>query len=322
MASPLRIGSRASRLALIQAEEVARRLRQRHNFAAEDVIITPISTKGDRITQRPLWEMGGKGLFTGQIETRLREKQLDLAVHSMKDLPSRPDDGLAADIMLEREDARDMLISQPLMKDTNGVPSDSTGIRELAIGCRVGTCAPRRMAQLLWLRPDLQLLPVRGNVETRLEKLTRGEVDAILLGCAGLQRLAIVPGTSAVLAPEEMLPAAGQGVIVVQYREDDHDMRELLAPLHHQETGWCVAAEKAFLMELDGSCTTPAGAYAQIWNGRLSLRVRLLSMDGTSMREIARSGESTDAIDIGRRAAAELLRRKPQQRPRLRPEYP
>lgn len=320
MASPLRIGSRASKLALLQAEEVACRLRRIHNLNAEDTIITPVSTRGDRITQRPLWEMGGKGLFTEQIEAQLRRRQLDVAVHSMKDMPTRPSEGLSANIVLARKDARDMLICRPSPHDAGSIPSGNRGIRELTSRCRVGTCAPRRMAQLLWLRPDLNILPLRGNVETRLAKLASGEVDAILLARAGLQRMEIIPSAGAILSPREMLPAAGQGVIVVQYREDDNAMRKLLAPLHHRETGWCVDAEKAFLAALEGSCTTPAGAFAEMQNGHLAFRGRLLSMDGMNLREIFRAGRSEDAIDIGRSAGEALLLQMPRQRPQCQAE--
>ena len=349
----VRIGSRARRLALLQAEEVAQRLRQAHNLGTEDVVIIPISTKGDQIRESPLWDMGGKGLFTERIEAGLLEGALDVAVHSMKDMPTRATPGLRADVMLKREDARDVLIRAP---SANGVaaflpvgssalaphegrvkgdspPSGHEGLRALPPGCCLGSSAPRRMAQILWLRPDVRVIPVRGNVETRLEKLASNALDAILLARAGLQRLGIAPDSSVTLSTEEMLPAAGQGVIVAQYREEDQSTQEMLAPMHHRETGLCIAAEKAFLEALNGSCTTPAGAFAEMQNEgeleggsppsrankrRLVFTGRLLTMDGGEMREVCEQGDGNldlrAAIAIGRRAGKALLRQKPRHR--------
>ena len=305
MAFPLRVGSRASRLALVQAEEVAQRLRRAHGLGAADIVIVPLSTKGDRVRSRPLWEMGGKGLFTAQIEAQLLAGTLHAAVHSLKDMPTKPTAGLCADVLLPRQDARDVLISA-----SSGVPD----IANLPPGCRVGTCAPRRMAQLLWLRPDAEAIPLRGNVETRLQALHGNNLDAILLARAGLQRLDLAPESSATLPPEDMLPGAGQGVIAVQYRHGDGATAELLAPIHHRETGLCAAAEKSLLLALDGSCTTPAGAFAEIRNGRLTLRGRLLSLDGAERREVREQADADAAEAIGQRAGEALLRQKPQRR--------
>lgn len=310
MKRPLRIGSRASRLARLQAEQVANALRQAHRLSPNDIALAPLSTKGDEIRSRPLWEMGGKGLFTEAIEKRLLEGGLDMAVHSAKDMPTRRTPGLRADVMLAREDAQDALILAP----TSDHPP---AIAELPPSCRIGTCAPRRMAQLLWLRPDLRLAPLRGNVETRLEKLAANDLDAILLSQAGLQRLAITPPRCALLSTQEMLPAAGQGAIAVQYREDDRETRDMLAAIHHFETGLRVAAEKAVLETIDGSCLTPVGAFAERQGARLILQARLLPEDGAERREAhaeAQVHNTADAETLGHRVGAELLKQAPQKR--------
>ena len=310
MKRPLRIGSRASGLARLQAEQTAAALRQAHRLSGDDIALASLSTKGDEIRSRPLWEMGGKGLFTEAIEKRLLEGGLDMAVHSAKDMPTRRTPGLRADIMLAREEARDALILAPT---SDHAPT----IAELPPSARVGTCAPRRMAQLLWLRPDIRLIPLRGNVETRLEKLAAGDMDAILLSQAGLQRLAITPPRHALLSPREMLPAAGQGAIAVQYREDDQETRDMLAAIHHFETGLRVAAEKAVLEAIDGSCLTPIGAFAERQGTRLILRARLLSEDGTQRREAhaeAQVSTPADAESLGHRIGAELLTQRPKKR--------
>lgn len=311
MTFPLRIGSRASRLALLQAEEVASALLHAHGLGESDIHLEAITTKGDRIKEKPLWEMGGKGLFTGNIESQLLRGDLDLAVHSLKDMPTKQTDGLRSDVMLARIDARDVLIAPPKI-DINDI-----SVGKLKPASRIGTCAPRRIAQLLWSRPDLEVLPLRGNVETRLSKLESGEIDAILLARAGLERLGIDPANAVTLSVDEMLPAAGQGVIVVQYREGNERMRGLLTPLHHQETGLCVATEKGFLEVLDGSCTTPAGAFARFEKGNFCFTARLLSVNGTELREVheeAAIADIDDAIALGRRAGEMLLRQVPQRR--------
>ena len=318
----MRIGSRASRLALLQAKNLAQRLRQLHNLGAEDIAIIPISTRGDQIRETPLWEMGGKGLFTERMEAALLEGSLDVAVHSMKDMPTKTTPGLRADVMLERQDARDVLIISPLAQGAEADTPIPVGIHALPHGCRLGSSAPRRMAQILWQRPDVRIVPLRGNVETRLEKLASGVMDATLLARAGLQRLGLAPDLSATLSIEEMLPAAGQGAIVAQYREDDPATRAMLTPAHHHETGLRVTAEKAFLETLNGSCTTAAGAFAEFQGAgkkRLVFTGRLLAMDGSEMREIHQQSDvEADmgaAIALGRRAGETLLRQKPRHRP-------
>ena len=311
MAFPLRIGSRASRLALLQAGVVARGLLHVHGLDKSDIHLESISTKGDRIKEKPLWEMGGKGLFTENIESQLLRGDLDLAVHSLKDMPTKPTDGLCSDIVLERGNARDMLILSP--KSNVG----DVSIKTLKSAGRIGTCAPRRIAQLLWMRSDLKVISLRGNVETRLSKLESGDMDAIVVACAGLERLEIEPGKAVTLAVDEMLPAAGQGAIAVQYREDDDKVRDFLAPLHHQETGLCVATEKSFLETLGGSCVTPAGSYARVHNGCVHFTGRLLSLDGMELREVHEEADVTninDAIALGRHAGETLLRQTPQRR--------
>lgn len=296
---------------MLQAEAVARSLLRAHGLSKSDIHFESILTKGDRIKEKPLWEMGGKGLFTENIESQLLRGDLDLAVHSLKDMPTKPTSGLRSDIMLERGDARDMLIISPKSS------IDDISIKTLKPTSRIGTCAPRRMAQLLWMRSDLKVMSLRGNVETRLSKLDSGDMDAIVVACAGLERLEIQPGNAVMLSVDEMLPAAGQGVISVQYRENDGRVRDFLTPLHHQETGLCVATEKSFLEALDGSCVTPAGSYARVHNGCLHFTGRLLSLDGMELREVHEEADIAninDAIALGLRAGETLLRQKPQRR--------
>ncbi|MDA5194476.1 hydroxymethylbilane synthase [Govanella unica] len=296
---PVRIGTRGSRLALAQTEEVKRRLLFAHpGLRAEDIEIVVISTKGDRILDRPLSEIGGKGLFTEEIEAGLLDGSIDLAVHSLKDMPTSLPDGLMLSAFLEREDPRDAFIS-PRAKS----------LAELPPGAVVGTASLRRQAQIKALRPDLEVITFRGNVETRLRKLAAGEVDATLLALAGLKRLGLADRVTAVLDPVDMLPAVSQGAIALETRIEDELVREFLAPLNHRPTEIAVTAERALLATLEGSCRTPIAAHAEVAGEHLTLIARLLSVDGTQMFETRREGHVNDAAALGADAGLELKSR-------------
>jgi hydroxymethylbilane synthase len=293
----LRLGTRGSPLALAQARMVRQAIASAHGFDPERIALKVIRTSGDRIQHRPLAEAGGKGLFTKEIEEALIDGRIDLAVHSMKDLPTWLPDGLAIGCLLPREDPRDALFARR---------GDS--IATLPQGAVAGTSSLRRQAQLLALRPDLRVVPLRGNVGTRLKKLASGEIDATLLALAGLRRLGLADQATAVLAPEEMLPAVAQGAIGVEIRADDDAARDLLAPLDDRDTGLRVAAERACLAELDGSCHTPIAALAELETGGDGLRLRALIAlpDGSVVHRDERRGPATQAAALGRAAGAAL----------------
>jgi hydroxymethylbilane synthase len=296
----IRIGTRGSALALAQATEVKARLLFAHRDLWDgDVTLATIRTTGDRIKDKPLAEFGGKGLFTKEIEEALAAGEVDLAVHSMKDMPTVLPDGLAIAAYLEREDPRDAFLSP--------AAADIAGLRH---GATVGSSSLRRQAQLRRCRPDLNIVNFRGNVDTRLRKLAAGEVDATLLACAGLRRLGLGDRIVAPIPPEDMLPAVAQGAIGLEIRADDSRMATLLAPLAHAETAICVIAERAFLAGLDGSCRTPIAALATLGpDGGLWLRGQILTPDGACSHETERRGAAVDAEAIGADAAAELRAR-------------
>ena len=297
MAVKLRIGTRGSPLALIQAATVRDRLAATHPALADAIAIEIIRTTGDRVRDRALSEIGGKGLFTKEIEEALVAGAIDLAVHSMKDMPTWQPDRLAIVCQLEREDPRDALIAR-----------DAGSIAGLRRGAVVGTTSLRRRAQLLMARPDLEMVLFRGNVDTRLKKLAAGEVDATLLAMAGLRRLGLVGRAKAIaLEPDEMLPAVGQGVICIECRAGDDATRTLLAPLNHQATETAVSAERAFLAALDGSCRTPIAGFAEIYGaGTIHFRGLIARPDGSESHAAARSGPVSDAAALGADAGAEL----------------
>ena len=292
----LRIGTRGSPLALAQANEVRTRLAAAHGPGAFETELRVIQTAGDRIQDRPLAEAGGKGLFTKEIEERLLAGEIDLAVHSRKDVATRLPPGLAIVCLLEREDVRDALVS----------PS-AASIAALPARARVATSALRRRAQLKRLRPDLQIAPMRGNVDTRLRKLAAGEADATLLAVAGLKRLGLEARITAPLPVDQILPAIAQGAIGIEARVDDAAVAHWLAPLNHQPTALCIAAERAFLGGLDGSCRTPIAGLAELEDGRLRFRGMLLAPDGERCLTVERGGSPQEAIRIAEDAAAELL---------------
>ena len=291
----IRIGTRGSPLALVQAGAVRDGLVAAHPDLAAEIV--PIKTTGDQVQDRRLMEVGGKGLFTKEIEEALLDGRIDCAVHSMKDLETWLPEGLAIGAMLPREDARDALIART-----------GASIAELPQGAVVGTSSLRRQAQLLALRPDLKVVALRGNVETRLRKLAAGEADATLLAVAGLKRLGMLDHATAILDSDEILPAVGQGAIGVEIRGGDARMRGLLAALDHRATTLCVAAERACLAELDGSCHTPIAAHAELVDHGQTMRLRALIAlpDGTSVHRDESRGSAPEAIAIGRAAGQRL----------------
>lgn len=292
-----RIGTRGSRLALVQAREVRDRLIAAHGLDPKSVVISTILTSGDRIRDRPLAEIGGKGLFIKEIEEALLSRKIDLAVHSMKDMPAVLPPGLTIACLLKREDPRDAFVCY----QTDSVTS-------LRKGAVVGSSSARRAAQLKSIRPDLEVVQFRGNVDTRLSKLSRGEVDATVLACAGLNRLGLSSEITTPIPPEVMLPAVAQGAIGIEIRSSDTHMRDLLAPLNDAATERQVAAERAFLIALDGSCRTPLAGHAVLGGLRLSFRGMALTLDGSGVFEAARQGGPAEAETMGRDAAEEVRR--------------
>jgi len=296
MQQSLTIGSRGSPLALWQAETVKRVLCEAHpQLAPGQVTIEVIRTSGDRVQDRLLREAGGKGLFTKEIEEALIDGRIDCAVHSTKDMPTELPPGLILAAFLPREDPRDALIG-----------GEAASIADLPKGTRIGTASLRRQAQLLRLRPDLEIVPLRGNVGTRIDKIKRGEAAATLMALAGLKRLGLEADISAVLDSEALLPAPAQGAVCIEVREDDADMVELLQPITDRETTMAIAAERAFLAALEGSCRTPIAALAQLDEEGLRFRGRLLSPDGKACFEIERRGEPNEAAALGRQAGHAL----------------
>jgi hydroxymethylbilane synthase len=297
-ASVLRIGSRGSPLALIQARAVQSRLAAAAGLDSGRIEIVAIRTTGDAVQDRPLAEAGGKGLFTKEIEEALVAGKIDLAVHSSKDLPTLLPAGLLLAGFLPREDPRDAFISRK-----------AKTLRELAPGAVVGTASPRREALVKRLRPDLKVVTLRGNVETRLAKLDAGEVDATILAVAGLKRLGLLAEATAILDPDEFLPAVGQGAIGIETRADDANTRALVAKVDDPDTAIALAAERAFLAVLDGSCRTPIGGHAEINGENIRFRGVIVKPDGSEAFEVSREGRREAAVELGADAGRELRRR-------------
>lgn len=294
----LRIGTRGSPLALAQTEEVRAGLVAAHpELARPDAVeVVVIKTTGDKVLDRPLADIGGKGLFTKEIDEAMLAERIDLAVHSMKDLPTWLPEGIALVSMLEREDPRDALIS-----------SKAGSLAELPAGAVVGTSSLRRKAQVLSRRPDLKVVEFRGNVQTRLRKLEKGLADATLLALAGLKRLRLTDAVAAVIETDDILPAVAQGAIGLTCRAGDSRSREFAASLDHAETTIRVAAERAMLEVLDGSCRTPIAALAEAEEGGgLRLRASLLTADGAKRWDAERTGPASEAAAMGADAGAEL----------------
>lgn len=297
---PLRIATRGSALALRQTAIVRERLIAAHAaLGAQGAIeIVAIRTTGDRVQDRPLAEIGGKGLFAKEIEEALRDGRADLAVHSLKDLETRLPAGLELGAVLAREDPRDAFLSRA-----------AASLAALPGGARIGTSSLRRRAQLLGRRPDLAVVPLRGNVDTRLKKLADGEVEAIVVALCGLERLGRAGLAREILEPEIMLPAVGQGALAVECRADDAQVRTLLRPLDDPETALCVGAERAMLAALDGSCRTPIAGLAEIRGGRLEIAGLLATPDGAAAIRARREGPAAEASALGADLGRELRRR-------------
>jgi hydroxymethylbilane synthase len=297
-ASLLRIGTRGSALALWQAREVQARLAAAHGVVPEAIAIEVIRTTGDVIQDRPLSEVGGKGLFTKEIEQALLDKAIDIAVHSCKDMPTALPAGLELAACLPREDVRDAFVSRK-----------SASLAGLPHGAVIGTASLRRQAMVKRMRPDVSVVPFRGNVDTRLKKLDDGVVDATLLALAGLKRLGREAAATAVLGIAEFLPAVGQGAVGVEARETDTRTRDLLTKINDAETLAALHAERAFLAVLDGSCRTPIAGYARIEGRDIVFRGIILRPDGSETHEAARRGAVQDGTALGADAARELKAR-------------
>jgi hydroxymethylbilane synthase len=295
----LRLGTRGSPLALAQAAELRARLGAAHPELSEEGAIETvvIRTTGDAVRDRTLAAIGGKGLFTKEIEEALLAGAIDLAVHSMKDMPTQLPPGLVIACHLPREDPRDAFLSLK-----------AASVADLPKGACVGTASLRRQAQLLHQRPDLRVVPLRGNVETRLRKLAEGAVDATLLALAGLKRLGLADRATAVLEPTAMLPAVAQGAIGIETRADDERVRHLLLPLDDVATARCIAAERAFLAELDGSCRTPIAGLATLTGDALTFDGLIVRPDGSERHQTKRYGAASDAAALGADAGRELRR--------------
>jgi len=298
--SPLKIGTRGSPLALAQAYETRARLMAAFDLPEEAFEIVVIKTTGDAILDRPLKEIGGKGLFTREIEDDMLSHAIDIAVHSMKDMPVEQPAGLLLDTYLPREDVRDAFVS-PTAK----------GIAELAEGETVGTSSLRRRAQLLNRRPDLNVVEFRGNVQTRLKKLDAGVAKCTFLAMAGLNRLALAEVPATGIETDDMLPAVAQGAIGIERRENDMRVAEMLEAIHHVPTGHRLAAERAYLAQLEGSCETPIAGLAELDGNTINFRAEILRPDGTEALSDAETCAIEDGPEMGRAVADRLTARAP-----------
>ena len=294
--APLRIGTRGSPLALAQAYETRRRLTEALDVTEDSFEIVVISTSGDRILDRPLKEVGGKGLFTKEIEQEMLDGKIDIAVHSMKDMPVEQPDGLMLGCYLPREDVRDAFVS-----------SHFNNVSDLPIGSKVGTSSLRRKAQLKFFRPDLEVVEFRGNVQTRLKKLSDGVASCTFLAMAGLNRLGLADVAQSAINPSEMLPAIAQGAIGIEWREADKKTADILKKIHHEETAQQINAERAFLAELDGSCQTPIAGLATIEGSSLKLTGQVLRTDGSDSISETASSNIEDGPELGRELAQKIL---------------
>ncbi|MBR9763763.1 MAG: hydroxymethylbilane synthase [Rhodobacteraceae bacterium] len=295
-AQPLKIGTRGSPLALAQAHETRDRIAAAFDLPKEAFEVVVISVAGDRIQDRALREVGGKGLFTREIEVALAEGEIDIAVHSMKDMPVEQPEGLVLDCYLPREDVRDAFVSL-----------NHASLADVPDGAVMGTSSLRRRAQLLVRRPDLQVVEFRGNVQTRLRKLSEGVAEATFLAMAGLNRLEMAEVAKSPIEPDQMLPAVAQGAIGIERRSADSDTAALLEAIHDRTTAQRLAAERAFLSRLDGSCETPIAGLAELSGGTLRLRGEILRPDGSEVLAEDRSAPIEDGAALGTDMAEALL---------------
>ncbi len=292
----LTIGSRGSALALWQANWIRSQLLELHDDL--DVEIKVIKTSGDKIQNVPLTQIGGKGLFVKEIEEALMAREVDLAVHSMKDVPMKLPYELHISIITERETPYDALVSK------NGVPLD-----DLPKGAKVGTGSLRRSSQLAQYRPDLEIVGLRGNIDTRLKKLETEGLDAIILAAAGLKRMGWEDKITEIIPPDVILPAMGQGAVGIETRKRDPDVHGLLYDLDHEDTHWALDAERAFVGLLEGGCQVPIGAHATLdENGTLTVRGLVASLDGKTVYKWDKQGPATDASKLGRELGQDLLK--------------
>jgi len=294
--SPLRIGTRGSPLALAQAYETRERLSIAFGLSLDSFEIVVIKTTGDKVLNRPLKEIGGKGLFTKEIEEALLQESIDIAVHSMKDMPVQQPDGLILDTFLPREDVRDAFVSR-IHKSLADIPQGAT----------VGTSSLRRKAQLMSKRPDLKIVEFRGNVQTRLKKLDDGVAECTFLAVAGLNRLNMEDIITAPISTDEMLPAVAQGAIGIERREKDIKVATMLEAIHNSTTGLLLSAERAFLEALDGSCETPIAGLAEFKNENLRFRGEILKTDGSEVYSDEQVVAKEDATLVGIEMAHKLL---------------
>lgn len=297
----IRIGTRRSKLAIAQALEVKNRLLGAFPELTQDqIILKKIETTGDKIQNRHLAEIGGKGLFTKEIEEDLKSGAIDIAVHSMKDMPDKLPDGLTIECILEREDPREAFLS-----------NKAKTIEELPDGAVIGTSSVRRQSQLLKIRPDLKIVPFRGNVLTRLEKLDRGDVDATMLAVAGLKRLDMENRITSIVDKEDILPAIAQGAIGVECLSKNTHILRVLDAINHKRSHTCVKAERGFLTALNGSCSTPIAGLAELSKDKETLYFKGLvaSVDGKETYSVEREGKSEDAEELGLDAGKEILKK-------------
>jgi hydroxymethylbilane synthase len=296
VARPVRLGTRGSLLALKQAELAASALRKGDRQIALETV--EIRTEGDRDQTTPLTEVGGRGVFTSEIEQALIRDEVDVAVHSLKDLPTDEIEGILIGAVLERGDARDAVIAR-----------DGMFLHELAAGAVLGTSSSRRVAQLRACYPALRTESIRGNVDTRIKKLRRGEYDAIVLAAAGLERLDRLDEASEILEPDDMMPAPAQGAIALQCRSDDLETLNRLRAIDSRPTRAAVTAERAVLAMLDGGCSVPVGAYATVSGHELEITALVCSPDGEQQIRESLRGQAADPETVGRQLAGQLLDR-------------
>ena len=294
MKNQIIIGTRGSKLALWQADYIEQRLRE--EYPGLSVTQKRVTTKGDRILDVPLAKIGGKGLFTKELEEEMLSGAIDLAVHSLKDMPAKVPDGLVIAAVTKRLDPGDALVSNRF-----------SSFEELPKGARVGTSSLRRRAQLLCARPDLEMLDLRGNVNTRLRKLDEGEYDAIVLAVAGLKRLGFADRIRQVLPRDMVLPAVGQGALAIETRADDRETRDMLAFLRDDDTICCTEAERSFLARVEGGCQVPVGVYATAEGDGLNVEAVIASLDGQRFYRGDVNGTRRDAAKLGENLAEKLL---------------
>lgn len=290
----IKIGTRGSKLALTQSSMIKEEIEKKHPDVDVELVI--IKTKGDKIIDSPLSKIGGKGLFVKEIEEALLEGRIDIAIHSIKDVPGELPDGLSIQFLPEREDPSDALLS---------VKYDR--LEDIPEGAKVGTGSLRRSSQLLNKRPDIEIIPIRGNVDTRIKKLETGEVDAILLATSGLNRLGLSSKIKQTLPPLDFIPAVGQGALGLEVRSNDNVCNKLLEFLNHKETAIAVRAERAFLNRLEGGCQVPIGAYAIIDNNQITIHGMVAELDGSRIIKDTEKGSCEEPEKLGKRLAEKLL---------------